>query len=116
MGALFIFAASLQLNDADPLRWFAIYMAAALPCWLEWTQRPRWLIPAIVGAVSFSWAMVYALRGAWTVPFGEMFAEWEMKNQQVLETREMFGLLVITSWMLALAAVNVLRRRRSSHS
>ena len=60
--------------------------------------------------------MVYALRGAWTVPFGEMFAEWEMKNQQVLETREMFGLLVITSWMLALAAVNVLRRRRSSHS
>jgi hypothetical protein len=31
-----------------------------------------------------------------------MFDEWEMKNQQVLETRELFGLAIILAWMMVL--------------
>lgn len=110
MGALFVFAATLQFNDPDPLRWAAIYFAAAAPCWLALWRPLHWPFPAVVGAIALAWSAAYAARGAWSVPFGEMFAEWEMKNQQVVETREMFGLLIVAGWMLVLMLVALARR------
>jgi len=106
MTALFVFAAALQYNDDDMLRWMAIYLAAAVCCVGAIRGRLAWWLPALVILVSVVWSGIYFSRGAWTVPFGEMFAEWEMKNQQVVETREMFGLAIIAGWMAFLLATN----------
>jgi hypothetical protein len=114
MAALFIFAAALQYNDPDPVRWIAIYLAAAICCIVATMACLRWWAPAGVAGASIGWAAIYASRGAWTVPVGEMFAEWEMKNQQVLETREMFGLLIIAVWMILLTLVSFARRSKRS--
>ena len=105
MAAVFLFAAVLQLNDEDPVRWIALYAAAAVPCILVVLRREHPVVPALVAAASLIWAVVYAAQGAWSVPPGEMFAEWEMKNAKVRETREMFGLLIVAVWMLALLVV-----------
>jgi hypothetical protein len=101
-GALFVFAAVLQYNDADPLRWMAIYLAAAIACGLAVAGRRIIWVPAMVGAISLAWAVTYVVRGVPTVSPLHMFDEWEMKNQQVLETRELFGLAIILAWMMVL--------------
>jgi len=113
MAALFLFAASLQFNDDDPVRWIVLYMVAALPCVLVVARREVAVVPAVVAAVSLVWAAVYAVHGAWSVPPSEMFAEWEMKNAQVRETREMFGLLIVVAWMVALLVGHRLAKPRS---
>ncbi|MGH8017528.1 MAG: transmembrane 220 family protein [Opitutaceae bacterium] len=115
-GALFLFAAALQFNDSDPLSWIAIYLAASAPCFLEWTRFARWPLPAVVGLFAIGWALVHASGGAWTVPLGNMFDEWDMKNEQVRETREVFGLLIVAGWMLVLAATGIVRARRASEN
>lgn len=101
--AVFVFGAILQYNDPNPIPWVLIYLAAALPCALVVTNRPGWRLPAVVAVVAAAWCGVYVFQGAWTVPVGEMFAEWEMKNQEVLKTREMFGLGIIAVWTTLLA-------------
>jgi hypothetical protein len=45
-----------------------------------------------------------------------MFAEWEMKNQEVVQTREMFGLGIIATWMVILAVVARFDSRSGSKS
>jgi len=99
MGALFLFAVALQYNDDDPLRWMALYAVAALPCILVVVQRHSVVMSAVIAVISLVWAAVFAVQGAWSVHPSEMFAEWEMKSEQVRQTREMFGLLVVFTWM-----------------
>src|SRR5215213_11000596 len=60
MALLFVFAAAVQYNDPDPLRWVALYLAAAAACVLALLQRlPRW-IPVVVGLVALAWAATLA--------------------------------------------------------
>lgn len=113
MGALFLFAASLQFNDDDPVCWGAIYAAAALPCVLVVVRRSNLVLPAAIAGIGIVWAAVYAVRGAWSVPFSEMFAEWEMKNEAVRQAREMFGLMIVATWMVALLLAGRFAKRRS---
>jgi hypothetical protein len=109
MAGLFIFAAVLQYNDEDMLRWAAVYLAAAACCVAAIVGKLKWWVPALLAAVAIGWALIYVSRGAAGMPVGEMFAEWEMKNQQIVEEREMFGLGIIAAWMIVLA---VLARRK----
>jgi len=102
MALLFVFAAALQYNDPDPIRWAAIYLAAGLPCALAARGKPVSWLPLVVGLLSLAWAVTYLVRGVPSVSPLHMFDEWEMKNQQVVETRELFGLLIATVWMAAL--------------
>lgn len=103
MAGLFIFAAVLQYNDEDMVRWAAIYLAAAACCVGGIVGKLKWWIPALLAAVSVGWALIYVSRGAAGMPVGEMFAEWEMKNEQIVEEREMFGLGIVAVWMIILA-------------
>ncbi|HEX8693799.1 MAG TPA: transmembrane 220 family protein [Longimicrobium sp.] len=105
MAALFVFAAAVQYNDPDPLRWMALYLAAAAACGLAAAGRlPRWL-PAAVGLAALAWAAALA-PGVWgRVRPGDLFAEWEMANTAVEEARETGGLLIVAAWMLVLAVV-----------
>ena len=108
MVLLFAFGAAVQLNDPDPARWIAIYSLAAIACLLSLLGRLHWTVPALLGAVAVVWAATLSPLVLGRVPFGEMFGAWEMKNIDVEQSREMYGLLIIALWMLVLA----LRTRR----
>jgi hypothetical protein len=108
MAALFAFAAAVQYNDPDPLRWMALYLAAAAACVLAVLHRlPRWG-PAVVGLAALAWAVTLAPHVLGHVGWGEMVQAWEMKDVRVEEGREMYGLLIVAAWM----AVLVLAGRR----
>lgn len=111
MGLLFIFSAALQVNDPQPVRWIALYLAAALPCWLALRRTPHWAWPGTIGLIGLAWLSSYVQRGAWTVPLTDAFATWKMQNEQMLEKREMTGLLIVVGWMAILTAVSWWGRR-----
>ena len=108
----FLFSLAVQYNDPDPLRWMAIYGAAAAVCALELARRTRLGYPAIVGAAALTWAVSIAPRVLGVVRFGDMFAEFEMKNAGVEESREMYGLLIVALWMGLVALAVRLRTAR----
>ena len=110
--ALVLFGAVVQLNDPDPVRWVAIYMAAAAACVLAALGRRPRLLPALVLVMAVAWAATLAPGVIGRVEFGRMFDAWEMSGSDVEESREMYGLAIIAAWM-AVVAVLGFRRVRS---
>jgi len=99
---MFVFSVVVQINDPDPIPWMAIYGAAALACLLSLTGRLPWRFAVITGVVALAWAATIMPRVIGQVPFLDMFAEFEMKDIGVEESREMYGLLLIGGWMAVL--------------
>lgn len=112
MAALFVFGAAVQLNDPDPLRWIAVYLAGAGACLLAYRRPEALALPALVALVCLAWAASLSPHVVGRVPFLEMFGAWEMKNLAVEESREMYGLLIIAGWMLVLSLRAFFLRRR----
>ncbi|MFL5384511.1 MAG: transmembrane 220 family protein [Longimicrobiaceae bacterium] len=114
MAALFVFAAAVQYNDPDPLRWMAIYLASAAACVLALLRRrPRWL-PVVVGLAALAWAATLSPHVLGRVGMGEMVQAWEMKDVRVEEGREMYGLLIVAGWMAVLTLAGWRRQRGSA--
>ena len=109
---VFVASALLQLNDPDPLAWTAVYAAAAIMCGLELTGRLRAVYPALLALTALAWAASIAPRVLGNVPFRDMFAEFEMHDLGIEESREMYGLVIVAVWMFVLALV----ARRSARS
>ena len=99
---MFVFSVFVQVNDPDPLTWMAIYGAAAIACLLSLMGRLPWWFAVITGLVALAWAATIAPRVIGQVPFLDMFAEFEMHDIGVEESREMYGLLIIGAWMAVL--------------
>lgn len=109
---LFLFGALVQLNDPDPLVWLVIYLVAALVSIFA-IRKPRHLLaPVLVFVVTVVWALTLVPAVIQHVPFTDMFGAWEMKNEGIEKSREMYGLLIIASWM-ALLSVSAIKKRRS---
>ena len=106
---LFAFSVVVQVNDPDPLRWIAIYGAAAIACLVG--KQFHWTVPVAIGLVALAWAVTIAPNVLGRVPFGAMFEEFEVKNQGVEESREMYGLLLVAFWMAVLAHRSFWRAR-----
>src|SRR5919198_5862613 len=102
MVLLFLFSASLQFNDPDPVQWVAVYTAAAVISGFEVARRTRIWAPLALTCVAVIWAAFIA-SGVHDVRFADMFAQWEMKNVQIEEERETYGLLIVATWMIAIA-------------
>ena len=100
----FLFSVIVQYNDPDPVRWMLMYGAAALACVLAFLRRERWWSVAPVGVVALLWALSLTPGVVGRVPFLQMFSAWEMQNEGVELSREMYGLLIIFVWMTVLAA------------
>jgi hypothetical protein len=99
---MFIVSVVVQVNDPDPLKWIAIYSAAALACLLSLAGRLPWQLAVLTGLVAVAWAFTIAPRVIGEVPFLDMFGDFEMRDIGVEESREMYGLLIIAGWMAAL--------------
>jgi hypothetical protein len=102
MGLAFLFGVIVQYNDPDPARWMAIYGAAAVACLLYAMGRGQWIWSGSVLLVALVWAAMLAADAIGKVRFGEMFEEFEMKNERVEIGREFGGLVIIAAWMLVL--------------
>ena len=100
---MFLMSVAVQYNDPDPLTWMTIYGLAAVACVMELSGRTRWWMPALIGAGALVWAVTIEPRVLGKVPFLSMFSAWEMKNAGIEESREMYGLVIVTVWMAALA-------------
>ena len=113
----FVFSVIVQFNDPDPLLWATIYTLAAIVCGLELWRRTPPLLPTAIAIAAVAWAATLAPGVIGEVPFRSMFAEFEMANIAVEESREMYGLLLIAMWMIAVAVASWHRgpgkRRRS---
>jgi hypothetical protein len=102
MVVLFVYAAALQYNDPDPVRWAAIYLLAAAVCLLYIVGRLSWYIAWVIGLIALVWAGTIA-PGVWgQVSLAQMFETWKMTNPVVEEAREMCGLLIVAGWMAVL--------------
>jgi len=110
MALAFGFSLVVQWNDPDPLPWMVIYGAALLVCFLEIAGRTRIVPPLLVAAGALVWAGTIAPRVLGTVGFGEMFGGFEMRDVGVEESREMYGLLLVACWSLAVATAAWRRR------
>jgi hypothetical protein len=109
MALLFAFAAALQFNDPDPIRWIAMYAAAcAVSLAMYFKLRAVPAIPLAVLAIAIVWAAMIAFGGPPASEYGHMFDAWEMKSPSVEEAREASGLLIVAAWM----SVLVIRTRR----
>ena len=96
---MFAFSVVVQLNDPDPLPWMLVYGAAALACLLSLLGKLPWQLAVVTGIIALAWAASIAPRVIGQVPFMDMFAEFEMKDIGVEESREMYGLILIGGWM-----------------
>ena len=109
---MFVFSVIVQVNDPDPVVWMAIYGAAAVACLLSLMGRLPWWFAVVVGVIALAWAATIAPRVIGQVPFLDMFAEFEMKDIGVEESREMYGLLIVGGWMAVLGHRAFWRERR----
>jgi len=99
---MFAFSVVVQVNDPDPLPWMLMYGAAAVACLLSLTGKLKWQFAVVTGIIALAWAASIAPRVIGQVPFMDMFAEFEMKDIGVEESREMYGLILIGGWMALL--------------
>jgi len=99
---LFLASAVLQWNDPDPLAWIAIYLAAALACWLPRLHPGGWTVAAAVAAISTAWAL-------WLSPIlaemrlGDLMDKMKAENPRIELSREFLGLAIIAVWMAIVA-------------
>lgn len=102
LAAGFAASAALQYNDPDPLRWMALYGAAAVACVLHGRVSWAYLVSAAVALVALVWGVSIALGIERAVPVAHLFHPMEMKGGPVEETREAIGLGLVAIWMLVL--------------
>jgi hypothetical protein len=112
---LFAFSVVVQFNDPDRLRWAAIYAAAALACLLSVARRLPWGLPALIGTAAILWAVSLAPDVVGRVPFLDMFGAFEMKDEGIEVSREMYGLVLVATWMAILTWRAVRRAPGRSH-
>lgn len=110
----FLASVAVQYNDPDPIRWVAIYGAAALACARVLTGRSGWLLPAAVGAAALVWAVSLTPGVLGHVGFGELFQAFEMKDVRVEVGREFGGLMIVVVWMGVLLLLGRAERREGT--
>jgi len=109
---VFLFFAVVQHNDPDPVRWMAIYLAAALCCALELIGRLRWPLPAVTAVVALVWIGIWAPRVIGQVDWGHALSSAGMSgNEKEEAARETGGLVITAAWSVALAVGSATQKR-----
>jgi hypothetical protein len=108
----FVGFAALQWNDPDPLRWMALYGAAALASGLGAAGKPQPWLDGLLGPGALAWAASLApalgrIRGQ------DFFGQIGMVNLDAEEAREAAGLAIVAAALLPFAVrATVARLRR----
>jgi hypothetical protein len=109
MAALYLLSVAVQYNDPDPLRWIAIYGAAAVAA--AWLPSRRWAIGlALATAVAaLVWAVALTPEIWGRVGFSDLWKKMSEKGGAVEVEREIGGLVIVVGWLVPGA---LLRRRQ----
>ena len=103
----FLLSAAVQYNDPDPIRWIAVYSAAAALCLAQYlVVLPRWVY-AVLLAVCVVWIALWLPAVVGKVSLHEIFESITMRTRSVEEAREIGGLLLVALW----TSVLMYRRR-----
>jgi hypothetical protein len=109
---LFVISAGLQYNDPDPVRWAALYGAAAVATVLALHTGRGWLAAGAVGVVAAVW-------GGWLwhevighVLFSDFWRKMSEKGGKVEVMREAGGLTIMCTWLSVSSLVGWQRSRR----
>jgi hypothetical protein len=106
MATLLAFAAALNFNDPDAVRWVAIYGAAcAVSIATVFGADLPVAAPAAVAVIALVWGVVLAARGPGFEAYTHMFETWEMKSPTIEVAREACGLFIVAAWMAVVTAV-----------
>lgn len=106
---VFVASAVLQWNDPDPYAWIAIYLAAALACWMPRLHPRGWMMAAAVALVAMVWAMRLSPILA-EMRLGDLMDKMKAENPRIELSREFLGLAIVASWMVLVGWIG---RRRS---
>ncbi len=107
---LFVVFAALQYNDADPLVWISLYLAAAALSASGFLRPlPTWVYAA--AAVIFMTGSAYL----WPDRFEGVGSQMQADQPWIEEAREALGLLMCGLSMAALAVLVRLRTRPLAH-
>ena len=117
MVVLFAWAAELQLNDPDPIGWFAIYVAGSVVALLSALARPRRELAGLLALIALAWAalIVPELWHTWTP--SDLGATMSAARPEIEYGREFVGLLILASYCVLAAfhaAAPGWRRRRAA--
>lgn len=104
-------AVALQYNDPDPLRWGALYGAAAVSTVAALHHRRGWRAAAVVGLVAGVWAAIVWAGVLGRVEATDLWRKMSEKGGKVEEYREAGGLTLVAAWLGAMAAVGRRRAR-----
>jgi hypothetical protein len=100
LAILFLLGAVVQLNDPDPIRWIAIYLAAAGVA----LGGRRWrVVSVVVAGAALLWAATIALGGMEPLDLAALVGDATMKTAGVEAWRELLGLLIIAAYCLLAA-------------
>lgn len=97
--ALCMVAAALQYNDPDPVRWIALYVAAAAATIAALHSPAGWRAATLVAVVAAVWSAFL-----WSHVLGGVAATdlWRKMSEQgglVEEYREAGGLTLVAAWL-----------------
>lgn len=97
---LALVSAYLQLNDPDPERWTAMYLACAWVALLGALGKtaPKQALVAAIVALVWSAAILPELVGAWKP--SDLTATMTSEHPEIEYGREFFGLLIVGGYCL----------------
>ncbi len=105
MGAIFSVSVGLQYNDPDPLQWVLIYGAAAVVSFLApWKSVARRLA-LIVFVVALAWLFWLLPQIIGVISFSDLFLKMDEIGGAVEVGRETGGLAIVAAWMLCCVCI-----------
>ncbi|MFT4153081.1 transmembrane 220 family protein [Parafilimonas sp.] len=113
---IFILFAALQYNDPDAIKWIAIYLYAAVLCWLAFRNKfyPSAYIIGIIVYLGYAVYKVFDANGLidWVTKHHaeDIAATMKAEKPWIEETREFFGLVIL----IVVLGINYIYARRRS--
>lgn len=97
-GALFIWAAAVQLNDPDPVVWVAVYLLGAAVCLVPARFRMGAASAWLVSAATAAWAFWLAPQAMALPQLSDLTASMSVDQPAVEAAREALGLAIVSLW------------------
>ena len=110
LAVLFALSVGLQVNDPDPIRWMAIYGAAAVAVAALPAANKVWcILGTVVGIVAAAWGAYLGSQVATKIGFSDLFLKMSEKGGAVEVGREAGGLVIVAAGLLSLSLFRYLR-------
>ena len=109
MAVLFCVCVGLQYNDPDPVRWMAIYGAAAVTCALLPARRVVIAPSIVLGLVAAVWSAYLGHQVRGLIEVSDLWSKMSEKGGAVEVGREAGGLAIVAFTLFLTSAIRATR-------